>query len=69
MTTPDLICVLDSVSGEAVGTERLRYGQRVTVVALPAPALFLTPKGLAHTAPVAFGLDLPFVSPFAETGR
>jgi DUF917 family protein len=69
VTTPDLICVLDSVSGEAVGTERLRYGQRVTVVALPAPALFLTPKGLAHTAPVAFGLDLPFVSPFAEAGR
>ena len=39
ITTPDLICVLDSVSGEAVGTERLRYGQRVTVIALPSPPL------------------------------
>jgi DUF917 family protein len=29
VTTPDLICVLDSVSGEAIGTETLRYGQRV----------------------------------------
>ena len=36
--TPDLICVLDTVSGEAIGTETLRYGQRVTVIALPAPA-------------------------------
>ena len=35
--TPDLICVLDTVSGEAIGTETLRYGQRVTVIALPAP--------------------------------
>ena len=34
--TPDLICVLDTVSGEAIGTETLRYGQRATVIALPA---------------------------------
>src|SRR5207245_2136223 len=33
--TPDLICVLDSVSGDAVGPETLRYGQRVSVIALP----------------------------------
>jgi DUF917 family protein len=42
--SPDLICVLDSVSGEACGTETIRYGRRVTVVALPAPPVFLTPK-------------------------
>src|SRR5881398_4229330 len=30
--TPDLICVLDSVSGDAIGTETLRYGQRVSVI-------------------------------------
>ena len=35
--TPDLICVLNSVSGEAVGSETIRYGQRVTVIALPPP--------------------------------
>ncbi len=35
--TPDLICVLDSVSGEAVGSETIRYGQRVTVIALSPP--------------------------------
>src|SRR6516162_9346529 len=43
--TPDLICVLDTVSGDAIGTETLRYGQRVSVIALPAPPVLLTPKG------------------------
>ncbi|MET0849837.1 MAG: DUF917 domain-containing protein, partial [Candidatus Rokuibacteriota bacterium] len=62
--TPDLICVLDSVSGEAVGTEVLRYGQRVSVVALPGPDVFRTPRGLEHVGPRAFGYDLDYVSVF-----
>ena len=64
VTTPDLICVLDSVSGEAIGTESLRYGQRVSVVALPSPAIHRTPKGLAHVGPRAFGHDVDYVSVF-----
>jgi DUF917 family protein len=63
--TPDLICVLDTVSGDAIGTETLRYGQRVTVIALPAPPVLLTPKGLEHVGPRAFGYDLEFRSVFA----
>jgi len=63
--TPDLICVLDTVSGDAIGTETLRYGQRVTVIALPAPPILLTPKGLEHVGPRAFGYDLEFRSVFA----
>src|SRR5207248_8833977 len=43
--SPDLICVLDTVSGNAAGTETIRYGMRVTVVVLPAPSVFLSPKG------------------------
>jgi len=62
--TPDLICVLDSVSGEAIGTETLRYGQRVTVIALRAPDVFLSPRGLEFVGPRAFGYDLDFVSVF-----
>jgi uncharacterized protein len=65
VTTPDLICVLDSVSGDAIGTETLRYGQRVSVIALPAPPVLLTPKGLEHVGPRAFGYDLEFKSVFA----
>jgi DUF917 family protein len=63
--TPDLICVMDTVSGEAIGTETLRYGQRVSVVALPAPPVLLTPKGLEHVGPRAFGYNLEFASVFA----
>jgi len=69
--TPDLICVLDTVSGEAIGTETLRYGQRVTVIALPAPPVLTTPKGLEHVGPRAFGYDIEFRSVFtapAEEG-
>ena len=66
--TPDLICVLDSVSGDAVGTETLRYGQRVTVLALPAPPVLLTPRGLDLVGPRAFGYDLDFVSVFDANG-
>src|SRR5438477_2568560 len=58
--SPDLICVLDTVSGEAFGTETIGYGRRVSVIALPAPAVFLTPKGLEHVGPRGFGYDLDF---------
>ena len=64
--SPDLICVLDTVSGNAFGTETIRYGMRVTVIALPAPPVFLTPKGLQHVGPRAFGYDLDFKSVFDQ---
>jgi DUF917 family protein len=66
ITVPDLICVLDTVSGEAIGTETLRYGQRVSVIALPSPEIFLSRKGIFHTGPRAFGFDLEFRSYFGR---
>ncbi|MCX7361512.1 MAG: DUF917 domain-containing protein, partial [Alphaproteobacteria bacterium] len=63
--TPDLICVLNSDTGEAVGSETIRYGQRVTTIALRPPEIFLSPKGLAHVGPRAFGYDLDFRSVFS----
>ena len=54
--SPDLICVLDSVSGEAVGSETIRYGQRVTVIALPPPPVFLTPQGPGACRPARLRL-------------
>ena len=59
---PDLICILDSVSGASVGTESIRYGQRVTVVSLPAPDVLTGADGLAIVGPRAFGYDRDFVS-------
>ncbi|MDP6705172.1 MAG: DUF917 domain-containing protein [Alphaproteobacteria bacterium] len=64
VTVPDIITVIDSLSGEAIGTETLRYGQRVTVIALPSPEVLTTPKGLEHVGPRAFGYDLEFRSLF-----
>lgn len=63
-TTPDLICMLDRDNAEAIGTETVRYGQRVSVVALPAPQHLRTPKGLLHVGPRAFGYDFDFRSVF-----
>jgi hypothetical protein len=63
---PDLICVLETLSGHAVGTETVRYGQRVTVVALKAPAVLTSPRGLEFVGPRAFGYDLDFLSVFDE---
>lgn len=63
--TPDLICVLDTVSGEAIGTETIRYGQRVSIIALPAPLVFLSPRGLDFVGPRAFGYDIEFRSVFS----
>lgn len=62
--TPDLICVVDSVSGDGIATENLRYGQRVTVVALPAPDVFRTARGLDLVGPRAFGFDFDYQTVF-----
>ena len=62
--TPDLICLLDTVSGEGIGTDVIRFGQRVSVLALPAPEVFLSEAGLAAVGPRAFGFDIPFKSVF-----
>lgn len=64
VSTPDLICVLDSETGEAIGTETIRYGQRATVIALPAADVFLSPRGLDLVGPRAFGYDIDFKSVF-----
>lgn len=63
--SPDLICLLDTDSGEAIGTETVRYGQRVTVIALPAPEILRTERGLRNVGPRAFGYDFDYRSVFA----
>ena len=67
VTVPDIICILDATTGDAIGTEALRYGQRTKLVALPAPAVQTTPKGLEHVGPRAFGYDMDFRSLFGGT--
>ena len=59
-TVPDLICIISLEDGEPIGTEALRYGLRVAVLALPAPRELKTPEALAVVGPRAFGYDLGF---------
>ena len=61
VTVPDLICILDSVSGVALGTETIRYGQRVDVLSLPAADIMTSEEGLASVGPRAFGYDLDYL--------
>ena len=58
---PDLICIVDLGRGEPITTELLRYGFRVTVLGVPAPALWTTEAGLRVAGPRAFGYDLDYV--------
>ncbi|MBO0662431.1 DUF917 domain-containing protein [Jiella sp. CQZ9-1] len=58
---PDLISILDRDTGAAISTERLRYGQRVDLLAVRVPEIMRTPEALALFGPKAFGLDHPYV--------
>lgn len=57
---PDIITVLDTESGRAISTERLRYGQRVTVIAFPCDPIWRSERGLETAGPRAFGYDVDY---------
>jgi DUF917 family protein len=59
-SVPDLITVLDSQTADAIATETIRYGQRVTVIAFACDPVWRTEPGLALTGPRAFGYDLDY---------
>jgi DUF917 family protein len=56
-TTPDLIIVLESDTGEPITTEGLRFGQRVSVLAAPCDPRWHTAAGLELVGPRYFGYD------------
>jgi uncharacterized protein len=67
-SVPDLISVLDSETADAIPTERVRYGQRVVVIAFPCDPVWRTGRGVAATGPRAFGYDFDYV-PVEELAR
>jgi hypothetical protein len=67
-SVPDLITVLDSETGDAVPTERLRYGQRVTVIGFACAPAWRTTSGLALAGPRPFGYDFDY-APVEELAR
>lgn len=60
-SVPDLIMALDQETGEPVTTEELRYGFRVSVIAMPCDLRWRTKKGLALSGPRKFGYDVDYV--------
>lgn len=58
-TVPDLIS-LCGTDGYALGTQDLRYGVRVSVVAFVAHPHWYTPQGIATGGPREFGMDMDF---------
>jgi uncharacterized protein len=59
-TTPDLICVLETDTGEPITTESMRYGNRVTVLGIPTDPRWTTPAGLRLVGPRYFGYDIDY---------
>ena len=60
-SVPDLISVLDTETADAIATERIRYGQRVTVIAFGCDPVWRTERGIVLTGPRAFGYDFDYV--------
>jgi DUF917 family protein len=67
-SVPDLITVLDSETADAILTETIRYGQRVTVIAFGCDPVWRTQRGMAVTGPRAFGYDFDYL-PVEELAR
>jgi len=60
VTVPDLICVLDPKTGEAITNPNCGQGMEVAVIGYPAPAMWRSPKGLEVFGPTHFGFDIPY---------
>lgn len=64
---PDLITLVDSDTAQPITAERLRYGQRVAILAIGAPELLRTERALQVVGPRQFGFDTDFI-PLSELG-
>lgn len=65
-TVPDLITILDTATGEAISTELLRFGQRVSLLVWACHPLWRTPRGLELAGPARFGYDIDY-APFERS--
>jgi len=68
VTVPDLICVLDPKTGEAITNPNCQQEMDVAIIGYPAPALWRTPRGLELFGPTHFGFDIPY-QPIEKNAR
>jgi len=57
---PDLICILDPVTGEPIRTDIVRYGYRGTIILIPVHPRMRIEKGISTFSPRYFGYDLDY---------
>ncbi len=67
-SVPDLIVIVDEATGDAIATERVRFGHRVVVIAMPCAPVWRTEEGLRLAGPSAFGYPHAY-EPIEERGR
>lgn len=68
VTSPDIITMIDNVSGKAVLNPDFSKGQEVTIIGIPAPAPWRTQAGLRVCGPAHFGYDASYI-PIEERHR
>ena len=56
-TSPDLITIVETETGEPIQSSNMKYGLRVSVLVLPAPPLMTSDAALPFVGPKAFGYD------------
>lgn len=66
VTVPDLICVLDPKTGEAITNPNCKEGMEVAVIGFPAPEIWRTSRGLEIFGPKHFGYEITY-RPIEET--
>lgn len=64
VTVPDLVCMIDA-NGDPVTIPDFEIGSEMNVIALPAPELWKTEKGLEIFGPRHFGVDVDYI-PFEK---
>lgn len=57
---PDIITLMDRDTADTITTEKLKYGQRVKVIAAAAPAILRDEQALSFVGPRAFGMAFDF---------
>jgi len=61
VTSPDIITVVDVVTGEPLANPKISEGDNVAVIGLKARPMFRSEKGIGILGPKAFGFDYDYV--------
>lgn len=61
VTSPDIITVVDAVTGEPYANPEIKEGDKVAVLGLKCRSVFRTEKGIEILGPKAFGFEYEYV--------